>query len=60
MEKLFNLVFDEQNNIKPCGRQTTIKLMEELSRIYPDENFGNIKTGFMNIETVLKYKRDSI
>lgn len=60
MEKLFNLAFDENNNLKPCGRKITIQLMEELSKLYPEENFGNIKTGFMNVETVLKYKRDSL
>lgn len=59
MEKLYNLVFDENNNIKPCGRQITIRLIEELSKLYPNEDFGNSKTGFMNIENVLKYKRDS-
>ncbi len=59
MKELFNLVFDEQNNVKPCGRKYTIQLMEELYKVHPEEDFGNIETGFLNVENVLKYKRDS-
>lgn len=59
MEKLFELVFDGDNNVKLCGRKTTIKLMEELHKIHPEEDFGDMKTGFMNVETVLKYKSGS-
>ena len=55
IKELYNEVFDEQGNIKLCGRDTCKKLMRALNEIYEDVNFGDLDAGFLNIETVQKY-----
>ena len=55
IKELYKEVFDENNNIKLCGRDTCKKLMIALNKIYEDVNFGDLDAGFLNIETVQKY-----
>lgn len=52
IKEQYNVVFDENGNTKLCGRDNCIKLMELLSKEFPTIPFGNIETGFMNIENI--------
>lgn len=55
---LLNEVFDENGNIRPCGREACQELISEASITYPGIDFGNAKTGIMNIENMLKLRSD--
>lgn len=46
-------VFDKNGNVKPCGRKACVDLMELANQIRNDD-YGNIKTGFLNIENIKK------
>jgi hypothetical protein len=48
----YNVVFDADGKIKNCGRRECIRLMEMLSEKEPNIDFGNTKTGFMNIKNI--------
>lgn len=51
----YNEVFDSNGKVKNCGRDACIRLMEMLSEEKPDINFGNTKTGFLNVNEVKKF-----
>lgn len=53
--ELYENIFDENGNIKVCGRYICKELITELNRKYPGIDFGNIYTGFLNIENVKAY-----
>lgn len=61
--KLYNDVFDENNNVRPCGRDTCKTLIAFCNNANPDiiennaEYFGSLETGHMNIENIQKYAR---
>lgn len=54
LQKLLIQVFTPSGNIKPCGRETCTRLIEEASAFYPDIDFGNPETGFMNEDNFRK------
>lgn len=44
----YNIVFDRDRNIKPCGREAVINLINASDKIEPDVKHGNTHNGFMN------------
>ena len=50
----YHEVFDNNGNIKPCGRIITKELISICMSIEPNTDFGNDKTGFMNVENIKK------
>lgn len=54
---LYNTVFDSSGNVKLCGRDSCRMLIEACIDRFPDVNFGNKETGFMNIKNIKRYAR---
>ena len=52
---LFSEVFEENGEMKACRRDKCIELMEALQEKYPGVDFGNPKTGFLNLSVVRSY-----
>lgn len=50
----FAAVFDENGNVKPCGRQACRDLIEQCNKYM----FGNLATGMMNVNAILGLKKD--
>lgn len=48
----YNEVFDEQNEIKVCGRERCMKLINIADHIEKGIDHGNIETGFMNVKNI--------
>lgn len=53
--ELYNKVFDKNGSVKLCGREKCIDLIRALSCKYPDVNFGDTESGFMNVNIIKKY-----
>lgn len=51
---LYKICFDDNGNIKACGRQACKNLLEFLN----DDKYGDIKTYRLNIEEVNKLYRE--
>lgn len=54
-EKFVNVykeVFNQDGSIKPCGRKTTICLIELANELKPGIDFGSNETGIMNVENI--------
>lgn len=49
---LYNEIFDENGNVRSCGREKCKQLITLLSEEYPDKKFGDSNTGFMNIKAI--------
>lgn len=49
---IYNDVFDQNGNIKPCGRTITSKLIELAQVLKPGIDFGNKNTGVMNVVNI--------
>ena len=59
MYKLYNDVFNENGEIKACGRDKCKKLIIACETYYKfhyneNVNFGNSDTGFMNVDNIKK------
>ena len=48
----YDAVFDETGCIKPCGRETTQRLIRVALALKPDEYFGDLATGYMHVENI--------
>lgn len=57
---LYNEVFNSDGSVKPCGRDVCKFLISYLSDKYPDVDFGNTDTGYMNIENIKKYASQGV
>ena len=51
---MYHKVFNEDKSIKICGRAACKDLILECSKHNPDVNFGDLRTGFMNVENIHK------
>lgn len=51
-EKLYKEVFDEQGNVKACGRDRCKMLMQLAHKLDAGANFGDTNAGYMNIEAM--------
>ena len=48
----YNKVFNVDGTIKNCTRKECLKLIELLMEKFPEEDFGNVETGFMETNKV--------
>ena len=55
LKELYDKVFDSNGGIKPCGRDNCKKLIEACRIEFPEVDFGNPSTGYMNVENIKKY-----
>ena len=56
LNELYNNVFDENGQIKICGRQACIDLITFMNKMtHSKDNFGNAVTGQMNVEARKEY-----
>lgn len=55
LKEAYDKVFDEHGNIRPCGREVCIKLIEACSEDEDMIYFGNSTTGEMEVETIKNY-----
>ena len=51
LTRLYNEVFDENGNVKACGRQSCISLIKYMQN-YTADNLGDQITGFMNVDAI--------
>ena len=56
----YNKVFDEQGNVKACGREACMDLINMCKVQEPSTDFGNPLTGMMNVENIQKFRKKSI
>ena len=55
---IIDKVLTEDLEVKSCGREACKDLIAYLSSLYPDTYFGDIKTGFLNMDNVKKVVQD--
>lgn len=56
IKKMYSEVFDENGQVKLCGREKCKDLISAMSQLFPNVDFGSLKTGFMNVENMKIYK----
>jgi hypothetical protein len=49
---LYNQVFDNNGDIKNCGREACQALIVACNELEPLTNFGDVRTGFMDIGNI--------
>lgn len=52
LTKAYGKVFDAQGNVRACGREACIALIEECEKIESYTYFGDVKTGRMDIGAI--------
>jgi len=56
LKTLYNLVFDENGEVKPCGRTNCINLIQFIDGItHTSGIYGNKDTGEMNIDAIKEF-----
>ena len=55
LTKCYNAVFDEDGNIKVCGREKCSELIMAMQERIKTVDFGNEATGMMNVEGIKYY-----
>ena len=55
IKKLYNNVFDSMGNIKLCGREKCMDLIIACEEAQKGVDFGNKKTGMMNVDNIKKF-----
>lgn len=53
-KELYNDVIDANGNVKACGRDKCIKLIQLAKSINVRGQFGNIKTGYMKVDNIIE------
>ena len=56
----YNKVFDANGQVKACGRQECMNLINMCKMEEPYEDFGNPLTGMMNVENIKKFREKVI
>ena len=59
-DELFCEVFDEDYNIKPCGREKCKQLIHLCNILNYEYQFGDEETGFMNVPNIIFLKEGAI
>lgn len=54
MVEKYRRVFDNNGNIKPCGREACKDLISACEQLCPDIDFGDNKTGMMHVVNIKK------
>ena len=49
LKKAYNVVFDENGEVKACGRECTTHLIKSIKK-YTNENVGDEGTGRMDVK----------
>lgn len=55
LKNQYNMVFDANGDVKLCGRDACCALIALLSAMYPSDDplyFGNVQTGYMNVDNI--------
>lgn len=52
IKKLYDEIFTDNGDIKSCGREKCKELIALLETTYPNIDFGNKNTGFMNVKNI--------
>ena len=52
---LFHNVFDDNEEVKLCGREACKALIIAMEEAFPGESFGNRETGFMDIFKIKRF-----
>ena len=60
LKNSYQIVFDEDGNVRACGRDFCIHLMLALKKFRPDADLGNFDTGVMNVTVVKDLFQDII
>lgn len=55
MSEKYNNVFDENGEVKACGREACKELIRACMEKNPGVDFGNPETGMMNIKNVKEF-----
>lgn len=55
MQEILKKVFDSDFNMKLCGRENCKELLLELEKMYPNEVFGDLVSGVLDINKIRKY-----
>jgi hypothetical protein len=58
MDNVRSLVFeviDQNGNMRACGREKCKELIRILKDLYPNVDFGNPETGFVNQKMLYQY-----
>ena len=56
LKSLYDIVFDEDGNVKPCGRQNCINLITFINGVTHTEGiYGNKDTGHMEVEAIKQF-----
>ena len=50
--KVYHEVFDDNKNVKLCGRKKCIQLIRMCQEIDTGTNYGNLETGIMNVKAI--------
>ena len=58
LRSLFATVFTKDYVLKVSGRESCRMLIRELEKLEPSTDFGNEKTGFLNLENVIRYGKE--
>lgn len=53
---IYSQVFDEQGDIKACGREKCLELIEICTELDPYNYYGDSKRGFMDEENIMKLR----
>ena len=53
---LYERAFDDEGNVKACGREVCQELILLSNQIETNVNHGNAYTGMMNVEAIKKLK----
>jgi hypothetical protein len=56
----YQAVFDEDGNVRACGRALCMRLMFSLKRFRPKADLGNFDTGVMNTDVVKSAYQDIV
>lgn len=52
LEMAYNKVFDAQGNVRACGREACIALIELCEQLQPGNDFGDKRTGEMKVSDI--------
>lgn len=55
IKELYNEVFDENGNVQLCGREKCKELIMACQLVWPDIDFGDLNSGFMNVDKIKFY-----
>ena len=59
-EEEYSRVFDENDDIRPCGKDVCIALMLKMQEAFPGEVFGDTETGAMDIFKIKRFHRKTL